>query len=227
MTFALSALNTRLWVGFEFCPCILLCLTSVPSWCRHHPRVRVLCKICKLQPELDHSAEQHWSFEKGSFFQWLLHTQPYHDSAPSNRSAGSSWGVAGKQKSGNYCCWRQYFAECWPKANSWPLLTNTEVSLSPSPVPKDCKHFGDFNCSIFLWQQLCDAGKQPFLLFFLSTPVNRLYEWIQGCKRCNIHSWCLPQNILTLLLKKMTYHLGGAHLKIIPKFVFFLVSHVQ
>lgn len=142
MTFALSALNTRLWVGFEFCPCILLCLTSVPSWCHHHPRVRVLRKIRKLQPELDHSAEQHWSFEKGSFFQWLLHTQPYHDSAPSNHSAGSSWGVAGKQKSGNYCCWRQYFAECWPKANSWPLLTNTAVSLFPSLVPKDLNILG-------------------------------------------------------------------------------------
>lgn len=55
-TFALSALNARPWVGLEFCPCILLCLTSVPSWCCYFPRVRVLSKLHKLQPGLDDSA---------------------------------------------------------------------------------------------------------------------------------------------------------------------------
>lgn len=202
-------------VGLEFCPCILVCLTSVPSWCCYFPRVRVLSKLHKLQPALDDSAEQLLSFGKGSFFQWLLHilhTHPYHDSTPSNHSTDFSWGVVGKQKSGNYCCWRQYFAGCWPKANSWPLLTNTEVSLSPSRVLKEFKHFGDFNCSVFLWQQLCDAGKQPFILFPLSTPVSTLCEWIQACKRYNTRSWYLPQNILIFPLKQVAYHLEGAHL---------------
>lgn len=170
------------------------------------------------------------SFGENLFFRWLLHIlhmHPYHDSAPSNHSIGSSWRMVGKQKSGNYCCWIQYFLGCWPKANSWPLLTNTEVSLSPSHVPEEFKHFGDFNCSIFLWQQLCGGDKQPFILFSLSSPVNRLYEWTQGCKSYNIHSQYLLQNILTLLLMEVAYHLGGAHLKIISKFVFFLISHVQ
>lgn len=61
-TFALSVLNAKPWFGLKFCPCVLLCLVPVPSWCCYLPRVRVLCKLLTLPPELDHSVEQHFKF---------------------------------------------------------------------------------------------------------------------------------------------------------------------
>lgn len=170
--FVLPALNAGFWVGLKVCLYLLLCLMS--SWC-----------VSSLEPgcwvnSLNFSLSWMTLLNNISVLERInsfIGIDVHSMTQPPRITVLALLEEHRETKSGSYCCWREYCAGCWPKANSWPLLTSNRAFL-PAVFLKSLNILGILT-ALFSFDINFVMQVNSHSYSSLSTPLNTLNEWVQ------------------------------------------------